>query len=194
MGVAAVETLANNVLRDHAVRGKKDLPKNLLNEHQQRYSVDWWRLVDKVYFLPTLCNKQLAPPAFYFKRNSKDFKLFEELVEIRNSIMHGRPEKVLVLCRRKADKIILMNDNFPSNFWPISKIPRDFTPFNYDCAKIAYDNMKWVRKSLVGFLEKLDESYFREEQIKLISRIFRESDVDEEELLTNWREYVSVES
>jgi len=135
----------------------------------------------------------LTPPAFYFKKDSKAFKLFEELVEIRNTIMHGRPESVLVLCKLKPNKTHEMNSDFAVNFWPLSEIPKDFTAFNHECAKTAYDNITWVRDSLIGFLEKLDVKYFREEQIQLISPVFRESDVDEKELLTNWEKYVSAE-
>lgn len=191
MGMAAIEAFANNILRDFAVRGKKDLPESLLNKLQKKYDVNFWRLPDKIYFLPTLCNSQLTPPAFYFKRDSKEFQLFEELVKIRNGIMHGRPEPFLALINLKPNKLLEANDNFPENFWTISNIPKDFTSFNHECAKTAHDNIKWVRDSLLDFLEKVDIKYFNEEKIELISPIIQDNNLDEAELIRNWKNYIN---
>lgn len=191
MGMAAIEAFANNILRDFGVRGKEDVPESLLNKSQKKRDVDYWRLTDKVYFLPTLCNAQLRPPASYFKRDSKEFQLFDELVEIRNGIMHGRPEPFLALIKLKPNKLHEVNDNFPENFWSFSNIPKDFTSFNHQCANTAYDNIKWVRDSLVSFLEKVDEKYMNEEKVQLISPIIQDSDLDEAELIRNWKNYVN---
>jgi hypothetical protein len=191
MGMAAIEAFANNILRDFAVRGKKDLPESLLNKLQKKYDVNFWRLPDKTYFLPTLCNSQLIPPAFYFKRDSKEFQLFEEIVKIRNGIMHGRPEPFLVLIKFKPSELHEVNDNFPENFWFLSNIPKDFTSFNHQCASIAYDNIKWVRESLISFIEKVDEKYLKEEKIELISPIIQDNNLDEAELIRNWKNYIN---
>lgn len=191
MGMAGIEAFANNILGDFAVRGKSDLPESLLNRSQKKRNIDYWRLTDKIYFLPTLCNSLLTPPAFYFKKDSNQFQLFEELVEIRNGIMHGRPEPFLALIKLKPNKVHEMNDNFPENFWSLSNFPKDFTSFNYQCANTAYNNIKWVRDSLVGFLEKVDEKYMNEEKIELVSPIIQGNDLDDDELIKNWKNYVN---
>ncbi len=192
MGIAGIEAFANNVLKDFSIRAKDDLPKNLLSRHQRKNHIDYWRLVDKVYFLPTLCNSQLSPPAVYFRKNTKAFSLFEELVEIRNSIMHGKPEPFMVLAKLKPDRVHELTDNFPDNFWPISKIGKDFSSFNYECAKTAYENIIWVRDSLISFLERVDKKYLMEEKIELISPIINDNNISKEELLENWGKYVST--
>jgi len=191
MGIAAIEAFANNILRDFSIRGKKDLPESLLNKSQKQLKIDFWRLADKVYFLPTLCNSQLTPPAFYFKRESEQFQLFEELVEIRNGIMHGRPEPFLGLIKLNPNKLHEVNDNFPENFWPLSKFPKDFTSLNHNCSKIAYDNIKWIKDSLISFLDKVDKKYLNEEKIELISPVIQDSNLNEDELIKNWKMYVN---
>ena len=191
MGIAGLEAFANNVLRDFCARERDELPKEFLNKLQRSRPIDRWRLTDRVYFLPTLCNDELVPPAFYFRRDSTTFRLFEELVEIRNGIMHGRPEPFLALVKLKTNKLHEANDNIVDNFWPISQIPRDFSSFNHDCAKTAHDNIKWVRDSLIGFLDKVDEKYMREEKVKLVSPVIPDSKADEGELLRHWRKYVA---
>ena len=167
MVMAAIEAFVNNVYSDFGSRKKEDLSVTLLNESQKKRSFEFWKLQDKVYFLPTMCNTLLNPPAFYFKRDSNDFKLFEELVEIRNSIMHGRPYPFLIRIELKPNKIHELYDGFPENFWPISKIPKDFTSFNFDCTKTACNNILWLKNSLTEFLDKVNEKYFIEEKIEL---------------------------
>lgn len=192
MGLAGIEAFTNNVLKDYSKRNKEDLPEAILSKYQKSTDVGRWRLIDKVYFLPTLCNDIFNPPAIYFKRDSRAFKLFEELVKIRNSIVHGRPEPFMVLFRLKPNKVHEMNDSFINNFWPLSKIPKDFSSFNYECAKTAYENIKCVRDSLVKFLDKVDDKYMKEEKIKLISPIIRDDLLTEIELLKNWKKYVNI--
>ena len=111
MGIAAIEAFANNILRDFAVRNKGDLPVGMLNKSQKDNPIDRWRLIDKVYFMPTLCNAVISPPASFFNRKSKEFILFEELVEIRNTIMHGRPETILMLMKYKSDNKPLLSQH-----------------------------------------------------------------------------------
>ena len=192
MGIAGIEAFANNVIRDFSVRTKDDLPKNLLNKKQIENPIKYWRLMDKIYFLPTLCNPELALPPRYFQKNSKEFKLFKELVEIRNSIMHGRPEPFLVLIKLKPDRFHEVTADFPDALWPISKVPKDFSSFNYECAKTACENITWVRDSLVTFLEKVYEKYMREGKLELVSPEINDNSVSKEELLKNWPKYINA--
>ncbi len=189
-GMAGIEAFANTVLKDFGVRGKGDLPEQILSKSQKKNPIDRWRLADKVYFLPTLCNKHLTPPPCYFTKDSQSFKLFEELIDIRNSIMHGRPEAALWLFKLKAGKMHEVKDDFDTNFWSLSRICKDFSSFNYDYARVAYDNIVWVRGCLVGFLEKVDDKYMSEHKIKLISPIIPDETADEKELIDNWQSYV----
>lgn len=177
MGMAGIEALANYIYLDFGLRKKEDLPTELLNKRQKNKTFEFWNLADKIYFLPSLCNLDFNPPDSYFKKDSKEFKLFEELVEIRNNIMHGRPTSTLIRILHEPGNIKGLFDNFSENYWPRSKIQKDFTSFNFDCAKTTYENIIWVRNSLIKFIDKLDEKYLREEQIKLTSPVIDEQHV-----------------
>ena len=194
MGIAGIEAFANNVLIDFCVRTEKNLPRELLKKWEISGRIHYWRLVDKVYFLPTLCNTKFQPPEFYFKRDSNEFQLFDELVRIRNGIMHGRPARILVLDNLRPNRTHVLDDTFPQNFWPVSKIGKDFTSFNFPYAKIAHDNIMWVRDSLVDFLEKVDKKYMEEEGVKFISPLIPEGKASRKELLSNWKRYVDEDS
>jgi hypothetical protein len=190
MGIAGIEAFSNNLLGDFAVRRKSDLSEALLNRSQKANPVERWRLTDKVYFLPTLCNRDLAPPASYFKRDSGQFQLFEELVQIRNAVMHGRPTPFLALVKLRPDKKHEANDDIAENFWPLSRVPKDFSSFNYECAKTACENITWVRDSLAGFLDKADDKYLKEEKIELVSTVIPDAAGEQRDLLSNWRDHV----
>jgi hypothetical protein len=193
MGIAGIEAFANNVLNDFGVLTKEQIPCELLNKNQQRNKMNYWRLPDKVYFLPSLCKSNFVSAENYFDRNAHEFQLFEELVSIRNSIVHGKPKPWLGLIKLNPDKRHELIDNFEINKWPISKIFKDFSSFNYDCAKTARDDVVWIKDSLSKFIEGIDEKYFREEKFKLISHLIEGDDTIREELLNNWRKYVETD-
>ena len=193
MGMAAIEALANFILDDYSVRDKGALPKKMLNKAQKSQKIERWSLADKVYFLPTLCNCRLEPPAFYFIRDSRAFKIFEELVAIRNGMLHIIPETRLVLIKLKTSKIHERHDDFPENFWPVSHIFRDYSTFNFTSAKTARDNICWIRDSLNNFIEKIDEKYLKEEKLHLISEIIPEERNSKSDLIKNWKKYVKKE-
>lgn len=195
MGIAAIEAFTNNVLTDHAIRSKEDIPKNLLfHSAQKGQKLEKWRLIDKVYFAPLLCNEILSPPACYFDRQSAAFRTFAELVEIRNSIMHGNsfPFLVLIDLTDATNKVIM--DDFQLNFWPLSRIPHDFSSFNFKCAETACKYIAWVRDSLVKFIDRVDQKYMTHEQIKLISPIIADQTATKDELLKNWKSYIQDDS
>jgi len=193
MGIAGIEAFANNVLNDFGELRKEQIPIELLSKNQQKSEIDFWRLPDKVYFLPSLCRCDFTSPENYFMRESPEFQLFEELVSIRNSIVHGKPKPWLGLIKLNPDKRHELIDNFEINKWPISKIFKDFSAFNFDCAKTARDNIVWVKDSLVRYIKRIDEKYFREEKFKLISPLIEGDDTIKGELLRNWQKYVKTD-
>ena len=106
--------------------------------------------------------------------------------------MHGRPHLFLALFKLNPDRLnSLIDDIDARDFWPISRIPRDFVSFNGKCARTACENIKWVRDSLVEFLEKVTKDYMQKNIIKLVSRIYTEEEVTEDELRSNWSKYVT---
>jgi hypothetical protein len=190
MGMAAIEAFANSLLSDFAVHDKSQIPPVMISKHLSKTRIDRWPLAEKIYFLPTLCNRPISPPATFFDRQSRDFRLFEELIEITNSIMHGRPTVIMLLAHLSHSKLHTMIDEFDQNFWPISEIPRDFTSFNQQCAEAAFHTLTWVRDSLITHVGGLDRQYLGEERMRLISRVFREDEVSRESLLKDWKDFV----
>jgi hypothetical protein len=190
MGMAALEAFANNLIRDFIKRNKENLDPGILNKNQKNNPIDRWSLSDKIYFLPTLCNSSMLTPELFFNPLSADFRCFIELIKIRNGIVHGRPEASLMLMTINPNRMHELDDDFSENCWPISKIPRDLTIFNGECAKIAYINMAWVKDSLIKYIEKLDEKYLKEEKINIVSRIIQENEADKSTIKKKWRDYI----
>jgi hypothetical protein len=89
------------------------------------------------------------------------------------------------------NKIHNFSDDIEQNFWPISKISRDFSSFNYTCAKVAYKNIVWVKISILKFVEDIDKSYMKDEVIELKSRIIDDSKTTKDELIHNWESYLN---
>ncbi len=190
MGIAGIESLANSLLAEFRLFEKDDLDLSWLDSYLRRQPIDRWPLSQKVYFTPTLCNSPLVGPSRYFKQNSKTFRVFEELVEIRNSIVHGRPSPKLVLFKLNPSKFHTMYDSFPDQYWPLSHIHNDLVSFNFDYAKLSRDNIAGIRNSLIKFVPKAGKKYLREEKIHLVSEVIKDDEIDEDELIKNWKEYV----
>jgi len=173
MGMAGVEAFCNAVLADHKCHEKKDLPKEWLNRRQRERNLDMWRLVDKVKFIPTLCNTALKSPVEYFDMKCSEFGRFEELVEIRNSIMHGRITQHKNLITFDSRRRHIIDDDFPENYWKLSNIHRDFATFNYECAVKASEMISWVIKKVTEFLHgRINDRYFTDFEIKLEGKPF----------------------
>lgn len=189
-GIAAIEGFANFILSDFAVRGKDSLV-SLLDKSQKSQKIERWPLVEKIYFLPSLCNKRLTPPAFYFKRNSKAFMIFMELAEIRNNILHASPEPRLALIKLQKSGFHEEYDDFEENFWPYSRIFKDYSAFNHTAAKVAYDNIIWIRDSLIKFIDRLDKKYLLDENYTPISKRYSEEEFSKEELIDDFKKYIT---
>jgi hypothetical protein len=189
MGVTGIEAFTNNILKDFGLLSKSQIPFESLNKYQRKNDIDFWRLIDKVYFLPSLCQLEFKPPDNYFNRTSKEFLLFEELVNIRNSIVHGKPDPGLRLVKLNPNKKHELIDDLDINWWPLSKIIKDFTAFNYDCAKTARDNIVWVKDSLTQFIDTIDNNYLNNEKFEPASAIIEGDESLREDLLLNWRKY-----
>ncbi len=188
-GVAGIEALANCVLKEFSLRDKNSLPESMLSKNQRNNEIEFWRLIDKVYFLPTLCNKDFSPPAVYFKRDSTIFQKFAELIKIRNSMMHGRLSASILLIELKPGLVKEIDDDIEINNWPITGIKKDPSSFNYSSAQIAFDTISWVKGTIVKLVDAIDNNYLESEQITLISDIV-ETDADKAYLKSNFRDFI----
>lgn len=190
MGVAGVEALANSLLSEFACHKIEDIPTGLIKKRLRKLTIEWWPLGEKVYFTPALCNPLLSPPSKYFSNSSKMFRVFEELIEIRNSLVHGKPWPRLVLFRLNRNMIHTMNDDFPHQKWPESGIHKDLVCFNYDSAKIVRDNVSGIKNALLRHVPRAGKKYLSEEKIRLVSPIIDERGGDEKLLMADWKKFV----
>jgi len=151
-GVAAIEAFCNALIEEYRIHKLDELPSEWTNHKQKQNALDWWKLEWKVQFIPTICNEELKHPAEYINPDCREMKLFSLHVKVRDSIMHGRIHEPHIRLRRDEKGVWNLDDDLPENFWPKSDIPKDFTSFNYECAKLAYDNIMWVRDKLIECL------------------------------------------
>lgn len=177
IGMAALEAFCNTLVVDFKCHEIDDLPREWTNHNQRQQPFDMWRLVWKIRFIPVICNEGLKSPGEYFDQESDEIALLLELSMIRNSIMHGRIQKPKILFTYGTNRIHIMDDEFPENFWEKSKIPFDFTTFNYDCARDACQNIIWFKDKLIEFMgSRVSSSYLCEDQIHFTSEQFESSE------------------
>jgi hypothetical protein len=165
--VAGLEAFANSVLKEFGKRSVDEVNPEWLTRNQKKIDLDRWTLKDKVRFIPTLCNSKADNPVLFFKTDSVEFKLFAELVEIRNSIAHGRIVSIKMKVTMYSDKKHEADTAFPENVWPNSDFPKEIYAINYDCAKKAYTCVMFVVKSLILFLNnQINNVYLTEQEFK----------------------------
>jgi len=152
--VVFLEGLTNNILGDFQVVSEDQLPETLrrkcgLNQKE----LNKISLEDKIYLLPYLCSQDSKFGEEYFQRESKEFQELRELIRIRNSYVHPHPIKRKLQIEMTTDRKFLAKDEFPQNFWPLTKIPKDIFIFQYnhaERAKLITDN---IFKKLDNFLQ-----------------------------------------
>jgi hypothetical protein len=150
-------------------------------------------LIEKIRFAGSLCNATLKPPEFYFDADGDEFLLLQEVIEIRNSIIHARPNSFLVLLdiTKQPDGSKHYLDDFDVNFWPRSKIPKDITSFDYRCAVKAVDSVLTAKTRLEGFIEGIDRGFLANETWTLLTRVFDVPSQGREYIVKNWMEFVN---
>jgi hypothetical protein len=176
-GMAALEAFCNTLVVDFKCHEIADLPDKWMNHDQRQRTFDRWRLASKIRFVPVICNGKLKSPSEYFDQDSDEIVLLTELSRIRNSIMHGRIQKPKILITYGKNRIHIVDDEFPENFWKKSKIPYDFTTFNYECARDACRNIGWFKNKLIEFIgSRISNSYLRDDQVQCLGARFESNE------------------
>jgi hypothetical protein len=152
--VIFLEGLTNNILKDFQVINEAQLPEILrckcgLNQKE----LNKISLENKIYLLPYLCSQDSKFKEEYFQRESGEFQELRELIKIRNSYVHPKQIRGKLEITMTADRKFLANNDFPQNFWPLTKIPRDIRLWQHnhaEKAKLIVDN---IFKKLDNFLQ-----------------------------------------
>ncbi len=174
-GFAGLEAFVHNVRLEFKRREPSDLPDSFFGKQKRveqlkiKKDFEWWPITEKVFFIPSLCCDELKAPSSFFKKNSKKWHQFAEIVSVRNSIAHAKPVDRKMTITLKPDKIHEADDSHKSNFRPCTQIPKDLRIFNYECASKARDIIVWVRDRLVESLDrKITPEYFTDEILQII--------------------------
>lgn len=165
--VAGLEAFANSVLSEFRKRQPNEMDADWLTRKHKEVPLDRWSLKDKINFLPSLCNSKVKHPECFFDMNSESFKLFKEIVEVRNTLAHGRIVDVKYVVTLFSDRKHEADSNYPENMWQVSKFPKEISALRYNHALQTNRNIIWVLKSLISFLDsKIDRKYLLEQEFK----------------------------
>lgn len=156
LGMAALEAFCNALLDDYRQQEPAVLRRFNINSKRLKKSLDRWTLPDKIAYLPTLCSIELLNPSRFFDKTSEQFQLLDEMVDVRNDMVHGQlvNRKVEIDIEAKhtvnGRNVIPMTDQFP----------RNLAIFNYSCALKARDCVDWFKTKLQRHLRgTMPENY-----------------------------------
>lgn len=165
--VAALESFVNIILIELKRREPQALHPDWLYRRQRKQKLDMWALPDKVRFVPVLCNKDLKPPDEYFDENGRGHRILSELIEIRHTLVHGRPVEVKFLIKHSQNRIKQFSNDSPDNFWPETRFPCDINEIAYDNVAFGYRHILSIMKNLRVFLEgQITREFLLEQTIK----------------------------
>lgn len=178
MFILSVEALANDILfSEFRVVPGDQIPDNAIKKFGIKIDkgVEWCSLSDKIAMLPYLCNHPADWSKSFFDRGSKEFQIFDEIVEIRDTFAHPKPVKRPVEITISKTTTHPFTDDFPENFWPITKIPKDIYGFCVEHAEIAKSTVEWIRSQLNIFLngKLFEDDWWRKEKIENLVTVKR---------------------
>lgn len=172
MKYAGLEALANCTYTDFQLRKLESLPDKYLVRMPKKARKEltnkafaYWPLRNRVFLLVPLCSDPVVDPNRVFDTESSEWSRFEETVQIRNSFAHPASIEVKSTWTRKEPKIYIDNDDYPSNFWPRTKTPKNHRILNYEIALTLNGVIDWVVGRLRQALPaKLNEDYMTKEE------------------------------
>ena len=167
--ILGLEAFCNSVLAKIKVREADSLPEEWELRKSQAGN---WPIRPKIRCLPTFCNKEIIRPDEVFPEDDKVYEMFCELVDVRNSLAHGRLTQVVYSVTFKPDRVHSVDDRHPENFWPISGIPKDIFGIAYPHAQRAHDNLvKMIRKLLASLDCGITKAFLLDQEIRDRGRI-----------------------
>jgi hypothetical protein len=161
--VAGCESLCNCIEQQFAKRKSDNLPTDWVSKKVRERLFRDWSISTKIRFLPVLCCNESNPPSSYFQSYLQQLREFDEIVKIRNSLIHG----AYVETRYKivfGDGNFHTISDFQENFWPITRIARDPRSLTYDEVNIAYTKVMAVMAEAIRQVGSgIDERFLRDE-------------------------------
>ena len=171
---AGLEALVNCTFEDHMVREVKDLSDDyfigpLLKKQSklQGKKFTYWHLATRVFLIIPLCSDPEMDPRTVLDTTSDEWKKFEEIIKIRHSFNHGSEVVGTQNATKLASKLWITDDNYPENFWPLTKVYRDHRLFGYEDALNLHNTIdSLIQKLRAAMPTQLDDKYMTTEQWK----------------------------
>jgi len=156
-----ISALPDEFFIGDVVKYKKDLLKKQFES---------WYVGTRAFMLLPLCSDPMIDPSTVFDIYSKEWKKFEELVQIRHSFNHASAVKVPMELTKTGPKFWAANDDFLENSWPLTKTHKDHRSLNYRATSELNQVIDWVVKNLMTALpDKLNDDFMTNEKMQLLT-------------------------
>lgn len=147
-------------------RTVEDLPDDWVPRKLRKRKFRFWPLVAKVRFVPVLCCEQLRTSDSYFCESDAALKEFEEMVRIRNRIVHGGKVTTRYSIEFGENNLHTICDDFPDNFWDITHFPTDIRSLSYNEASQTYILVLELARQMVAYLDgKVTLAFLRDVEL-----------------------------
>lgn len=135
LGMNALESFANCLYDELKYKESNELADIYFGSHRRikdfkLRSYYKWILKEKLYFLPSLILVEGKLPPNYIDKESLNWKKLEEIIDIRNEIVHLKPRKLKGTVERKDNGEIIMKNSDKDSEWRITQIPKDSNHFD----------------------------------------------------------------
>lgn len=128
-----------------------------------------WHLGSRVYFIAPLCVESMFNPSKIFDITNRKWNKFLEIIEIRNSFNHAKNTGAYTELTSAGPMQWMANDDFPENYWPLTKVYREHRTFNYQAAKDIGEIIDWIINKLRNFIpDLLNEEFMTKEKVEIL--------------------------
>lgn len=173
---AGLEALVNCVYNDFCRHSIDELPESIfqsswrkLKKSLSKNAFCHWSLANRVYFLTALCTEPMVNAKAVFDAESKEWKMFEEVINIRHSFSHPTEVVGQVTATKVAPGEWIADDNFPENFWELTSVSKDHRTLEYEDVLRLNRTLDWIIEKLRSTMPlQLNDDYMTKEKWDLL--------------------------
>jgi len=168
---AGIESLVNCIHKDFQTHTLDSLPGaffsaplDKLKTSLSKKTFGNWYLANRVYLVASLCTDPAVDPSELFSIEEEEWKKFVEIIKIRHTFNHPIEVVGQALATKNARGLLIVDDNFAENFWPLTNVSRDHRTFNYEDASRLGSILEWIIGRLRGAMPtQLNDDYMTKE-------------------------------
>ncbi|MEZ5359551.1 MAG: hypothetical protein R3F48_12100 [Candidatus Zixiibacteriota bacterium] len=173
---AGVEAFINYIYLKYSKRTIDTIPEEFFNSIEtrvikliRRKNFFDWNLENRAYFVIPLVKEQPIKPSGIFDIGSDQWKRFKEVIEIRHSFIHPTQSETKIEITKVNDKLSMVNDSSPDNFWPLLNVARDHRILDYQATIAIRDTMLWILEKIASSIpEYIDPKILNQEDVKIL--------------------------